>query len=183
VSETADKRISPLAEKTLRARPDAYRRLVVHDGTPAAAHELLSGVRPEQLLAGSPAAASAMLAGLWLWHDGLHESHQISQGLHDRTGSFWHAIMHRREGDFSNAKYWYAKAAGHPAMPTLAAQAGALVSQQPADKLLLRIVARGFDPGALVDLVVEVHDKPDDSRHEIAVQLQQLEWQALFNQR
>ena len=27
-----------------------------------------------------------MLAGLWLWHDALEESHTISQGLPDSTG-------------------------------------------------------------------------------------------------
>ncbi len=49
--------------------------------------------------------AAACLAGLWLYHDFLDESHRISQELHTTTGSYWHALMHRREPDFDNPKY------------------------------------------------------------------------------
>ena len=45
-------------------------------------------------------------AGLWLLHNFLDESHTISQGIHTPEGSFWHAIMHRREPDPMNSKYW-----------------------------------------------------------------------------
>src|SRR5262245_25326125 len=41
--------------------------------------------------------ARCCLAGLWLHHDFLNESHAISQEIETTTGSYWHAIMHRRE--------------------------------------------------------------------------------------
>ena len=50
--------------------------------------------------------AAACLAGLWLHHNFLDESHTLSQDIDTTTGSYWHAIMHRREGDYGNAKYW-----------------------------------------------------------------------------
>lgn len=53
-------------------------------------------------------------AGLWLYVDDLDRSHAISQDLHSPEGSFWHAIMHRREGDFSNSKYWLRQAGATP---------------------------------------------------------------------
>ena len=53
--------------------------------------------------------------GLLLLNDDLHASHDISQNIKTPTGSFWHAIMHRREGDASNANYWWRLTGDHPA--------------------------------------------------------------------
>lgn len=58
--------------------------------------------------------ARCCLSGVWLLYDFLDESHTISQGIGSAEGSFWHGIMHRREGDFSNAKYWFRKVGPHP---------------------------------------------------------------------
>jgi hypothetical protein len=121
-----------------------------------------------------------MLAGLWLWHDWLHESHVISQGIATPSGSFWHAIMHRREGDFSNGKYWYARVGTHPVFEALGQQAGSIVNSFPADNSVLRILAAGWKPAAWVDLVESVHESPADPRYAVAVQLQHLEWRLLF---
>jgi hypothetical protein len=69
---------------------------------------------------------------------------------------------------------------GHPALQTLAGGAAAIVNQAPADKSLLRVVANGWNPNALVDLVESVHVDEGDSRHPLAVRLQQFEWRTLF---
>ncbi|RYG75438.1 hypothetical protein EON80_00700 [bacterium] len=53
-------------------------------------------------------------AGLLLWNDDLENSHPIAQDIENQTGSFWHAIIHRRESDFSNARYWWARTGEHP---------------------------------------------------------------------
>lgn len=60
------------------------------------------------------AANPALIAGLWLYVDDLERSHVVGQSIEDATGSYWHGIMHRREGDFSNSHYWMRRAAGHP---------------------------------------------------------------------
>jgi hypothetical protein len=58
--------------------------------------------------------ALALKAGLLLWDEALDASHTISQNVHNRTGSYWHGLMHRMEGDYSNAKYWFRETGSHP---------------------------------------------------------------------
>jgi hypothetical protein len=113
------KLLSPAAQAILAAGDaDAYSALVVSGDGNAVALPLLRDARPASLLLQPPLktdAASSLLSGLWLWHDFLDESHGISQSIHSATGSYWHAVMHRREGDFGNSKYWYARCKNHPA--------------------------------------------------------------------
>ena len=63
----------------------------------------------------SPEKVDLILAGLWLLEGDLDASHERSQKWETPTGSYWHAIMHRREGDFGNSKYWYRRIKKHPA--------------------------------------------------------------------
>lgn len=58
-------------------------------------------------------ADAACRAGLWLLAGDLEASHRISQSDASTEGSFWHGIMHRREGDFANAKYWFSRMGTH----------------------------------------------------------------------
>jgi hypothetical protein len=177
--------LSPLARSVLKLNvTDAYTTLVPSGSGNSEAREALNGTTPAQMLSAAPARAdeaAAMLAGLYLWHDLLDESHKVSQALGTTSGSMWHAIMHRREGDFSNSKYWYAKCENHPVLPTLAAQANEAINPYPADVSILKLTHHGWDSSAFVDLVERVHDKPNDPRYKLAVALQQLEWRLLFD--
>lgn len=95
-----------------------------------------------------------LAAGLWLYVDNLDRSHTVSQDILDTTGSYWHGIMHRREGDFSNSHYWMRRAAGHP-----------LLRSQP-----------DLDPDGLIEAVAAARgrDLPE------LVARQRAEWQTLF---
>jgi hypothetical protein len=61
-----------------------------------------------------------------LYHDFLDESHVISQGIDTPTGSYLHAIMHRREPDAFNSKYWWRRVGTHPVFAELATAAAEL---------------------------------------------------------
>lgn len=48
-----------------------------------------------------------------LWYDGAGQwdkAHSLIDHLEDITACRVHAYLHRKEGDNSNARYWYAKA-------------------------------------------------------------------------
>jgi hypothetical protein len=96
---------------------------------------------------------ACLQAGLWLYVDDLDRSHLISQELHSIEGALWHAVMHRREGDFGNSKYWLR-------------EAGDI-------QILESVYGNPFD---FVDQVQHEH------RHNPAklVDLQRKEWMALF---
>ena len=68
---------------------------------------------------GDSTMGDAVQSGLLLWNDALEPSHTVSQSIESRTGSYWHGIMHRREPDYSNAKYWFRRVGGHSIFPAL----------------------------------------------------------------
>ncbi len=67
-----------------------------------------------------PAGLSLALTGLWWDAKGdwtrAHESAQQDEGP---EGSWVHAYLHRKEGDSSNAAYWYSRAGRRPSGATL----------------------------------------------------------------
>ena len=125
-------------------------RLVVDQPPSAAVVGMVEMILKDPAFAGR----EELQAGLWLYVDDLDRSHTICQGIDDETGSYWHGIMHRREGDFSNSHYWFRKVGNHPAM--------ALID--------------GYDPHRFIDEAEAQHG--DNSA--VLVDLQHREWNALF---
>ncbi len=45
-----------------------------------------------------------------LWHDARGDwdrAHRLAQDVESADGAWVHAYLHRKEGDLSNARYWY----------------------------------------------------------------------------
>lgn len=54
---------------------------------------------------------SLPLAGLWWDARGdWTRAHECAQQVEDAAGAWVHAYLHRKEGDQSNAAYWYGRA-------------------------------------------------------------------------
>lgn len=113
------------------------------------------------LLPSRPQAATVDLSGVppilqaaaYLYLDDLERSHAISQSVGTEEGALWHGIMHRREGDFWNSKYWFRHAGSLP-------------------------TRLGLDPAALTDAFERT---PRGENPEELVAAQRNEWRRLFD--
>jgi hypothetical protein len=125
--------------------------------------------------------AECCLSGIWLLHDCLEKSHSISQGIDTPSGSFWHAIMHRREGDYSNAKYWFHRVGRHPVLQPIGQRAAELAAVRGAEQAIKNLTTSGaWDPFAFVDLCeATLRDHGRDA--ELCLDIQQAEWELLFD--
>ncbi len=124
--------------------------------------------------------ARCCLAGAWILHDFLDESHTISQGIETGSGSFWHGVMHRREGDFSNAKYWFRRVGSHEVLEQLGSRVIAISDDASSHAFVERIAPKGqFDPYAMVD-ACHAAIRQGGAAEAFCRRVQQAEWELLF---
>ena len=71
----------------------------------------LQGLKESLSSAQPPVNVSAHIKALWYDANGnWDEAHKLIQDINDANASWIHAYLHRKEGDISNADYWYSKA-------------------------------------------------------------------------
>lgn len=103
-----------------RRLPDELWQTVLTASIPGLLDEPRDGPLSEQIKHFADGLPPLAISGLWLLAGDLDRSHCISQNDSSAEGSFWHGIMHRREGDYSNAKYWFRRVGEHPVIARLA---------------------------------------------------------------
>lgn len=152
--------------------------------------EEIAALSPSRLSDGSPegmAAAAAYKAALHLWNDSLAAAHDLVEHLATPTGAAIHGIMHRREGDYDNAKYWFHRAGEHPAYHGLQARAAAYLRESggvsgPIQDALSKIATQGsWNPYLFVNAVAiqEARLGEEEAGEQLAY-VQQLELEAFM---
>lgn len=83
---------------------------------------------------GVPKAFAVVRGGLLYGLDDLAGCHEFFQDTANDLVSYWHGMMHRREADFDNARYWFRRSGTLPFFETLhhrAALISADLAKQP----------------------------------------------------
>jgi hypothetical protein len=131
---------------------------------------------------------TALKAGLLLIADDLHGSHEYSQSIEGegrhRAGDYWHAIMHRREPDYGNSKYWIRRVGSHPLFPELAELATNILKNSSADEAAIwsnKLTRKGWDAFAFVDLCQQCARAEDSSLGLAARRIQWMEMLLLLD--
>ncbi|WP_437229386.1 hypothetical protein SH661x_001413 [Planctomicrobium sp. SH661] len=136
----------------------------------------------EQVLnqSGSTTEAIAYQAGLAHVLGDMDRCHELAQSIEGkgrpRHGDYWHAILHRREPDYSNAKYWFRNVGTHPVFPRLSEHASRILKRNtnPQARDWLRRLQQGsWDPMAFVDFCRDCsHDEDSD----LAPAAREIQW-------
>ncbi|MEQ8847182.1 hypothetical protein [Botrimarina sp.] len=151
------------------ASPDASRRAELSSLAGRWREEL-----SEEPGVGDRSAFNCCVAAVWLLHNFLDEAHALSQEALTPEGSYWHGVVHRREGDYGNAKYWFRRVGDHPV--------GSIVASAAAEHPETVECALGgkWDPLAFVEKVHAVA-AAGGPEADACQAVQRAEWRALFD--
>jgi hypothetical protein len=166
-------RYSPFVDDLLSGR-DLLKRLVAD---PSASVPLLLKVREAKDNDLAPDTATGEMfplirAALLYLCEGNEESHRIVQDRSDDTSAYLHGMIHRREPDFENARYWFRRAGTHPMFGALHAEASRVSADMAKQQ--------DWDPYLFTGLCEQDRFGAAEN-HEQLVQLQRLEFDRLFD--
>jgi hypothetical protein len=165
------------------------RRLVPKPPPPSVVSDFLTMIEPGELVPGmrSLPDALAVKAGLFLVNDYLDAAHATAQAADDAgpntTAAYWHGIMHRREPDYDNARYWLRRVGAHPVFSVIGSHVAPIYDHAEFKAILSfdRLVdSRGhWDAMAFIDLCEEC-GSVWSRRAQVAAVLQEVEMRRLL---
>lgn len=169
-----------------RSLPALLPDYVWHPGV----HEEIAAISEAELAEGHPdgwLSARAWKASLHLWNDNLSAAHDIVEHMNTPTGAALHGIVHRREGDFDNARYWFRMAGDHPAFHGLQSRAVSFLQGQrtvpgPLKDVFVQIAAQGsWNPYLFIGAIaIQNNQIGEPSSQDVLEQLQQLELESFM---
>jgi hypothetical protein len=121
---------------------------------------------------GNPKLFPLVRGALLYAMDDLPGCHTLFQADHSDLGSYLHGMMHRREGDFDNARYWFRRAGEMPFFDNLHREA-ALFSTDMAKQL-------SWDPYLFTGACEQARFGAEDEARELP-RLQRAEFKMVFD--
>jgi len=168
-------RYSGLVERVLRA-DSLLRKLIPSDildrelwrEIVATDDATLAGTTP----IAKPREFALVRGGLLYALDDLEGCHRVFQDAHSDLGSYWHGMMHRREGDFDNARYWFRRAGSLPVFAKLHGDVASFSPDMAKQSL--------WDPYLFTGMCEQARHGAEDDQGELP-RLQRAEFDALFD--
>lgn len=133
------------------------------------------------LLADNPSwVGMSSEALLWLRIGRIDRAHTIVQDASSSTQAYIHGVVHRLEGDYWNANYWFKRVRDQQLNQWITARVGTSISQlNSADRKQVLGVDGKFDPTCFVDAVESCCTQRKGDR-KFLIQVGQAEWEALW---
>jgi hypothetical protein len=113
-----------------------------------------------------------------LWHDHFEAAHELAQDEENADGSLLHAIIHRREPDLSNARYWFRRVGNaHPSFGCMTGKVKIALMGLGADLLAKQIMPNDkWNPLAFVDFLEDALQREDPEYDRLLRQMQAAEF-------
>lgn len=168
--------ILKIMELAMRQSPRPFARLT--RGKPIA-----EGRKAVAALSEQP---SLLQGALYLCFDCFDEAHHVANENEGTVAGNWiHAIVHRREPDASNSKYWYHRVkVPEKRLRSIGKEALGFLETHPAkelESLAQKLgMSKSWEPEAFVDLCEKFRDgNPDSAAYRTLAGIQEIEWKGL----
>ena len=124
--------------------------------------------------------AALCLAGLQMANDCIWEAHELVQDMDEMEAYYWHAFMHRQEGDYPNGAYWFRLVGASDLYPQVLLKSQDFLKTISPVKELSEIATWSSWDALAINEIYRRASRRNDELQEQLHQLRCIEWSILF---